>query len=227
MVDTRHDVLELQFTRVFANHVTQWLDEPGSARSVSPWVVACRQRSDRAKKESAEGNMTATIQPYSSMLTWCCGEGVKEVGFHWDPGGFSVGAVGFHASVQISPSACLHNVKCPVSVVFIETFRKTIRPSVESYTFHVCERRKKRREGTSTWRVVLSLPISATCDITKGWEQKENLGKIKKKEKTNLDEEELWLPHQRSASVAAEQWGEVLELDWAVGAEEYSLVSVT
>lgn len=54
VVDTGHDVLELQFHPVFADHVTQWLDEPGSAHSVSPWVVACRQRSGRAKRESGD-----------------------------------------------------------------------------------------------------------------------------------------------------------------------------
>lgn len=52
VVDTRHDVLELQMARVFAYHVTQRLDEPGSARRVSPRVVACRRRRDRANTES-------------------------------------------------------------------------------------------------------------------------------------------------------------------------------
>lgn len=54
VVDTGHDVLELQFLPVFAYHVTQGLDEPGSAHCISPWVVACGQRSDRAKKESGD-----------------------------------------------------------------------------------------------------------------------------------------------------------------------------
>lgn len=38
-----HDVLELQLFSVLADHIAQWLDEPGPGHGIPPRVVACRQ----------------------------------------------------------------------------------------------------------------------------------------------------------------------------------------
>lgn len=80
VVDTGHDLHQLQLSAELIQVFTQRLDEPGAVARVPPGVVACRRR---GRLESGFNQPTSRKTVWT--VTWSCGVRVQEVCLYRNP----------------------------------------------------------------------------------------------------------------------------------------------